>query len=87
MMQARITNLHKTEAEWNNFADLQPKAGELIIYDPDENHSYARLKIGDGNTYLKDLKFYVEYSLEDLFENNKLFSLDSGRITGPKYLD
>lgn len=32
-------------------------AGELIIYDIDENYSYKRLKIGDGETLINSLPF------------------------------
>lgn len=29
----------------------------MIIYDPDENYSYSRSKIGDGETTINDLPF------------------------------
>jgi hypothetical protein len=29
----------------------------LIVYDPDENCSYQRIKIGDGTTKINDLNF------------------------------
>lgn len=73
-MKARIRQLHKTEAEWNKLSDFIPLVGELIIYDPDDQHEYARLKIGDGisqpdgtvsGTKLKDLPFSIETAINE----------------------
>lgn len=81
-MIARVSNLHKTEAEWKAFPNLIPKAGELIIYDPDNKFSYARFKVGDGKTALKDLDFFIESTIEDLLKNYKYVStIDAGRVT------
>ena len=54
-MKARVCNLHKTEAEWIKLNTWVPEAGELIVYDPDAHHNYARIKMGDGVRPLKDL--------------------------------
>ena len=56
-LNARIPQKHDTEANWNKAENFRPMAGEFIVYDPDANYSYARFKIGDGNTVAKDLPF------------------------------
>ena len=33
-MKARISQLHRTEAEWQKLTSWIPEPGELIIYDP-----------------------------------------------------
>lgn len=75
-MKARISHLHKTEAEWLAFSNWQPEAGELIVYDPDEVHAYARIKVGDGQRTLQELDFFVDSAV-----NEALNIIDSGRIT------
>jgi hypothetical protein len=34
-LKARISHKHKLEVEWDKATDFLPKAGELIIYDPE----------------------------------------------------
>lgn len=83
-MNARISQLHKTEAGW---AEVQakyeshneafvPRSGELIVYEPDERYEYARLKIGDGETALQDLPFLAEA----IFSSLATKTIDAGRI-------
>jgi hypothetical protein len=80
-MIARVSNLHKTEAEWRTYLDLIPNAGELIIYDPDETFSYARFKVGDGKTPLKDLDFFIDLAVEDILKKYSFSgNIDAGRI-------
>ena len=76
-MKARVSQLHKTEAGWNDLPDFTPLAGEFVVFDVDDQHDYIRLKIGDGvmlengkivGTKLKDLPFFNEI-------------LDAGRVT------
>ena len=43
-----------TKTSGNSF---EPLAGEMIIYTPDDNHDYSRLKIGDGETNVVRLPF------------------------------
>lgn len=84
-MGIRISQLHKTAAEWETIIlqyearneTFVPCIGELIIYDPDESFKYARLKIGDGVTALQDLPFFVEATLQTLMQSN---NIDAGRI-------
>jgi hypothetical protein len=82
-MKARISQLHKTEAEWKNLNAFCPSAGEIIIYDPDQNFDYARLKVGDGITNLKDLPFFVDSATQNILQQQKFdIFIDGGRITG-----
>ena len=84
-MKARISQLHKTEAEWNELLkaykeqnkEFIPQAGEFIVYDPDNNYPYARIKLGDGQKTLRELPFYVETVIEDLLQYR---TIDAGRI-------
>jgi hypothetical protein len=61
-MKARVSNLYKTETEWNRL-DFTPLPGELIVYAPDEKYTYARAKVGDGTTTLHELPFFTEASI------------------------
>lgn len=81
-MKARVSNLHKTEAEWSRLANWKPEAGELIVYDPDDNFKYARVKLGDGERTLKELPFFIDQAAIALLQKQKYFEiLDAGRIT------
>lgn len=53
----RIVHKHDIEANWKLAVNFIPKQGELIIYDIDENYSYERMKIGDGQTVVSSLPF------------------------------
>lgn len=59
-MKARISLLHKTEAEWLALRAFKPDAGEVIVYDPDSTINYSRVKIGDGVHTLVELPFLIE---------------------------
>lgn len=74
-MKARITFLHKTELEWNKL-NFKPEAGEIIVYDPDNNFNYSRVKLGDGIHLLNELPFFIEAAILD----RKLDAIDGGRI-------
>ena len=84
-MRARVSQLHMTEAEWAKLPTVRPLAGEFIIYDPDKKHSYARLKIGDGETLLKDLPFFIDSAIDDHVTKRRYNEvIDCGRITESK---
>lgn len=57
-IKSRIVHKHDSETNWNRATNFVPKQGELIIYDTDTNHSYARFKIGDGTTNVSLLPFF-----------------------------
>ena len=78
-MNARISQLHMTEAEWSKLATFVPKPGEFIVYDPDENYPYSRIKIGDGNRKLHDLDFFVNSVIDIALKPFE--QIDGGRIT------
>lgn len=65
--KTRIISKHDSEANWSLANNFIPFAGEIIIYDPDELHEVPRVKIGDGQTTVKDLKF-INSGLEDLVQ-------------------
>ena len=80
-MKARVSQLHKTEAEWNKLTSFIPMQGEVIIFDTDERHKYARLKVGDGSTKLADLPFFIDSAIDDHVTKRRLNEvIDAGRI-------
>jgi hypothetical protein len=80
-MKARISQLHKAEAQWALMPNFVPLSGELIIFDPDEQHKYARVKIGDGNTPLRNLTFVINSATNDFITDSISKIIDGGRIT------
>lgn len=53
----RIQLKSDTEANWNKVPNFVPLDGEFIIYSVDNEHSYCRLKVGDGTTTISNLSF------------------------------
>ena len=51
----RIQLKSDTEANWNKVPNFVPLDGEFIIYSVDNEHSYCRLKVGDGTTTISNL--------------------------------
>ena len=47
-IKTNLINKHDTEENWLKATGFIPEKGQIIIYDPDINHNYARYKIGDG---------------------------------------
>lgn len=68
IFNTRIQLKHDTEANWGKALNFIPKAGEIIIYDTDENYNYARLKIGDGVTAINSLSFSTAGALQSDWE-------------------
>ena len=83
-MKARICQLHKTESEWNKLSDFVPLQGELIIFDPDRQHRYARIKIGDGKSKLQSLSFLIDPAIDEFLESRCDKIIDAGRVTDYK---
>ena len=84
-MKARISQLHRTESEWNVLWPWIPEPGELVVYDPDENHKYARIKVGDGIRNLKELDFFIDSAIAEILNNIKFETVnDGGRIKAPR---
>lgn len=59
-MKARVQHKHDIEANWLKATNFTPLASEIIVYDPDENYDYPRIKIGDGNTNINNLPFVTK---------------------------
>ena len=58
-LNVRFQQKHDTEANWLLVEEhFTPKAGEIIIYDPDNEHNYFRIKIGDGINNIGKLSFF-----------------------------
>lgn len=83
-MRARISQLHKTEAAWNLLLDFVPMRGEFVVFDPDDLHDCARLKIGDGTTKLRDLPFFIDRAIDTFISNGYAKIIDAGRVTDYK---
>ena len=83
-MKARVSQLYKTEAEWSGLPDFVPFKGEFVIFSPDKQHSYARLKIGDGSTPLKNLPFFIDFAIDDFVAGHCDKIVDAGCVTDYK---
>lgn len=53
----RFTPKGDIETNWKKAVGFIPLDKEIIIYKPDETHSAARFKVGDGKTEVNDLPF------------------------------
>lgn len=61
----RSIQKHDTEANWIKAVNFTPLAGEIIVYDIDDNYDYERFKIGDGETLINNLPFTLDIILAD----------------------
>lgn len=59
-INARLQNKHDVEANWLGLENFIPLQGEFIIYDPDEQYSHVRVKVGDGVTNVNALPFITD---------------------------
>ena len=64
-IKSRIVHKHDVELNWNKATNFIPKQGEIIVYDIDNNHSYERIKIGDGVTNVNNLPFVISTLTND----------------------
>ena len=62
-VRARMQQKHDIEANWLKAVDFIPLAGEIIVYDADENFNQVRFKIGDGETNINNLPFVASETL------------------------
>lgn len=65
-LKSRIVHKHDIEANWRLATNFTPLQGEMIIYDPDENNTNHRVKIGDGVTNVNDLKFIDDNKVDKI---------------------
>ena len=68
MLNTRIQQKHDIEVNWSKAVNFIPKIGEVIVYDPDENHAAARVKIGDGVKTVVELAFIDDAAKAALFK-------------------
>ena len=69
-IKTRIQMKNDVEANWNQATNFIPKKGEIIVYSPDINHNYSRLKIGDGSTTVINLPFIDSATISGININN-----------------
>lgn len=67
-LNSRIVQKHDIEVNWLKAVNFIPKIGEIIVYDPDENHAAARVKIGDGVKTVVELAFINDAAKAALFK-------------------
>lgn len=67
-LNTRIQHKHDTEANWLKAVNFIPKIGEIIVYDSDENHATARVKIGDGVKTVIELAF-IDKTVQEYVDN------------------
>ena len=71
-INTKIINKHDTEENWNKASGFSPMLGEIIVYDPDENYDYPRIKVGDGVTnvcllpFVSTLPFMITFTASDM---------------------
>lgn len=59
-LKVRIRNRHAPESYWLSNSTFVPRAGEMIVYDPDTTHTDPRVKYGDGTTTIAALPFLAD---------------------------
>lgn len=82
ILTSRIISIHDIEANWKKTINFIPRQGEIVIYDMDDNHTFSRIKIGDGVTTVNDLPFSVEVALENYLSlSHDIGYIDGGNIS------
>ena len=71
-IKTRIVHKHDVAANWAKAINFIPKKGELIVYDPDDEYAYTRIKVGDGVSFVNNLPFLLEQEIESI-ENGAVF--------------
>ena len=64
-ISARMQMKTDTALNWSKAINFIPKKGEIIIYEADSDHSYERMKIGDGSTKVNNLPFVISALTND----------------------
>ena len=60
IIKTRIILKHDTATNWELVPNFIPKMAEVIVYEPDNEHNYTRIKIGDGSTPISALPFVMK---------------------------
>lgn len=82
ILNSRIIQKHDTEANWLKATNFKPMAGEVIIYDADQNYSYPRIKIGDGNNFVNDLPFAAKENIPTELPNPNSLTINGIEYDG-----
>ena len=80
--KTRIQHKHDSAENWNKAINFVPLIGELIVYDADENYSYPRFKVGDGETTVVNLAFANEQNLSTQVQSD----WNQGDINQPDFI-
>ena len=75
ILNSRVINKHDVEVNWNRVSTFVPLAGEIIVYDVDNNDSYERFKVGDGTHALIELPF-----MNDIITADEIDTICGGTI-------
>jgi hypothetical protein len=67
-INGRLVQKHDIQSNWERATKFTPMAGEIIIYDIDSTHFYARIKIGDGIHNVNELPFANDALRTEIFE-------------------
>lgn len=59
-INARIITKHDVASNWAKAINFIPREGEIIVYEPDESNTVARLKVGNGITKINELPFITD---------------------------
>lgn len=95
ILSSRIIHKHDVEANWLKATKFIPMAGEIIVYDRDDNvtdeslkgtYSYERMKIGDGVQVVNALPFVDDAVRELLIEQINNSMKDAVTVDGGGYL-
>lgn len=70
-MLGHLTNIHKTEAEWEEVSSFIPAHGQFVVYDSDDLYNYTRFKIGDGKTPVGELPFINQQEYASIVQDGK----------------
>lgn len=74
VFNGRIIHKNDIEENWEKATNFIPKKSELIIYNPDDTHAQARIKVGDGVTKVNDLSFVDDELRNELFDKISSFT-------------
>lgn len=72
---------HDIEENWNT-SELIPAVNEVILYDPDANHSSTRVKFGNGTNLVKDLPFTTDGLVTEDYVEALYKKLNSNTVLG-----
>ena len=65
-INGRLVQKHDVQSNWEKATNFVPLAGETIYYDPDENFSYTRVKVGDGSRNVNSLPFVDDNKVDKI---------------------